>query len=129
VPGTPGRRNHPVGVERQARDLRFQRRRLPRLPADLGTRLPERATVAKVDQPGSGDIHQQRLSFQIAADPAQALQVDAQLIQTAGRTDVQFGQGRGADHAVVFQAVLGLEPLDRLHQLAVVVLVQGHRRP
>jgi len=67
------------------------------------------------------------LRLKVTTDPAQALQIDTHLIETAGRADVQCSQSAGADHAVGFQTMSRLKAAHRLVQLVVVAQLQRRR--
>src|SRR5690606_26350998 len=103
-----GWRHRPGRIQCQSGDRRFQRRSTARLAADLGTRLPLHLAFLEIDQPRAGDIYQQRARFEVVGDPAQAFEVDAQLIEAGRRADVERRERGAANYAVWLQAVLAL---------------------
>ena len=117
-----GRRHRPGRIEGQARHARLERWRAPRFAADLGAGAPARLAVLDIAERGAGDVHQQRTRVQLGRQPAQPLEVDAQLIEPARRADVERGERAATDHAVLLDPVMQLKGAHCCGQCGVVAL-------
>ncbi len=87
----------------------FEQRCLPLRTAYLGAGLPDRGAASVNRQLGRRYIDQDAVGFYVLGQPAHALQVDAQLLATHGRADVQLGNGPRSHHSIGLQRMLGLE--------------------
>lgn len=117
-----GRWDGPGGVEGQPGNTRLEQRRLAFGPAYLQAGLPHRDAALVHAQLRGGHIDHDAFRLQVLGQPAEALQVDAQLFTTHRRADIEFSHGAGADHAVGLQRVAELEGFHRLDQFALVLL-------
>src|SRR5690606_13586837 len=92
------------------------RGRLARRAANLRSRFPARLMALEINHPAAGDVDQQRVGFDITGQPAEALKVGPQLIESFGWCGIQRGEGAGADDAVSLQRVVHLEAFECVDQ-------------
>ena len=116
-------RDIPVGVDHNMTHRAAEARGRTGFLTDNDSHIEFDVIIFDGSQLVAAEVDQQITLTQIIRQPAEALQVNPDFIDHVLCRYIQCGQGIWSDNAVLFQAVLSLKYLDRLHQS--LVIAQG----